>query len=411
MISLKKYILNNGLKVILHKDESTPIVTVNTLYNVGARDEQSDKTGFAHLFEHLMFGGSENIPVFDKPLQIVGGENNAFTNSNFTNYYITLPKENIETALWLESDRMLKLDFSEKKLNIQKNVVIEEYKQRYLNQPYGDVWLLLKPLAYKKHPYRWATIGKDISHIEKAKLKDVKDFFYKYYAPNNAILVVAGNIDFDETEHLINKWFGAINKRNIPERNLPVEPVQNNERKLKVERNVPYDAIFKVYHMCARNDKKYHSTDLLSDILSNGKSSRLYQSLVKEKKLFSDIDAYITGDIDEGLFIISGKLIKNIKMDTAENAINEEINKIKNSVVSDYELNKVKNKIESITVFLEMSVLTKAMNLAYFELIGDANNINNEVKKYLSVSKKQIHTLANEILQEKNCSTLYYYSK
>jgi len=303
MIKFDKFTLNNGLKVIVHKDKSTPIVAINLLYNVGSRDENPDKTGFAHLFEHLMFGGSKNIPVYDKPLQQVGGENNAFTNSNITNYYITLPKANIETAFWLESDRMLNLNFSEKSLNVQRNVVIEEYKQRYLNQPYGDVWLMLRPLAYKKHPYRWATIGKDVSHIENASLDDVKEFFYKYYAPNNAILTIAGDVETEQIKKLTEKWFGSIEKRNVPVRNLPVEPEQTEKREMSVTKDVPFNAIYKAYHMCSRNDKNYHATDLISDILANGKSSRFYQSLVKEKKIFSNIDAYITGDNDNGLFV------------------------------------------------------------------------------------------------------------
>ena len=325
MVKFDKFTLKNGLKVIVHNDPSTTIVAINVLYNVGARDENQDKTGFAHLFEHLMFEGSINIPSYDGPLQLAGGENNAYTTNDITNYYITLPKENIETAFWLESDRMLGLDFSEKKLEIQKNVVIEEFNQRYLNQPYGDVFLLLRPLAYKEHPYQWATIGKDISHIKNANLEDVKNFFAHHYAPNNAILTVAGNVTTEEIKLLAEKWFAPIEKRNISPRNLPKETKQKEPRTLKVERDVPFDAIYKAFHMSSKLDNEYYVTDLISDILSNGKSSRLYQSLVKEKKLFSEINAYITGDIDEGLFIVSGKLIDGIEMHKAENAIDLEI--------------------------------------------------------------------------------------
>ncbi|RLD60683.1 MAG: insulinase family protein [Bacteroidetes bacterium] len=408
MIKFDKFTLKNGLKVIVHKDKSTPIVAINILYNVGSRDENPNKTGFAHLFEHLMFGGSKNIPVYDKPLQLVGGENNAFTNTNITNYYLTLPKDNIETGFWLESDRMKNLNFSEKSLNVQRSVVIEEYKQRYLNQPYGDVWLMLRPLAYKKHPYRWATIGKDISHIENANLDDVKNFFNKYYAPNNAILTVAGDVETEQIKKYAEKWFGSIEKRNVPVRNLPAEPEQTEKREKSIKKEVPFNAIYKAYHMCSRNDKNYHATDLLSDILANGKSSRLYQSLVKKQKIFSNIDAYITGDIDNGLFIITGQLIKGTDMDVADKSIEKELELIKTNHISEYELTKVKNKVETILELSEMSVLNKAMNLSFHELLGDAENINLESKKYSDVNPKQINDIANNIFKESNCSTLFY---
>ncbi len=327
MINFDRFELNNGLKVIVHKDTSTTIVVVNILYNVGAKDEESDKTGFAHLFEHLMFGGSVNIPKYDEPLERVGGENNAFTNNDITNYYLTLPKQNIETAFWLESDRLLSLAFSQKSLEVQRNVVIEEYKQRYLNQPYGDAWLLLKPLAYKVHPYRWATIGKEISHIENANMDDVKYFFEKYYRPNNAILTIAGDVQLSEIKKLSQKWFGHLKRGKGFERTIPVEPEQTESRKLVVKRDVPYDAIYKAFHMCARVDKEYHTVDLMSDILSNGKSSRLYVELVKKQKIFSEINAYLTGDFHKGLFVISANLIKGVKIEEAEAAINYELEK------------------------------------------------------------------------------------
>jgi predicted Zn-dependent peptidase len=334
MIAFEKFTLENGLRVLVHKDESTPIVAVNILYNVGARNEHPDKTGFAHLFEHLMFGGSKNIAVFDEPLERVGGENNAFTNNDITNYYLTLPQQNLETAFWLESDRMNELAFSEKSLEVQRNVVVEEFKQRYLNQPYGDVWLLLRPLAYKIHPYQWSTIGKEISHIENATMEDVKAFFYRYYRPNNAIMVVAGNVDVVQIKHLSEKWFGNIPPGDEFQRNIPFEPLQTEERILSVERDVPYDAIYKTYHICKRTDKEYFSFDLISDILSNGKSSRFNNELVKKQKLFSEINAYHTGDIDNGLFVISGKLHQGIEMTIAENAIDNEIEKLKNEFVT-----------------------------------------------------------------------------
>lgn len=411
MIAFEKFELKNGLKVIVHKDETTPIVAFNLLYNVGARDENENQTGFAHLFEHLMFGGSINIPNFDEPLQNVGGDNNAFTSNDITNYYITIPKENLETAFWLDSDRMLSLAFTEKSLEVQRQVVIEEFKQNYLNQPYGDVWLLLRPLAYQKHPYKWATIGKEISHIENATMQDVKDFFYKHYLPNNAILVVAGDVDTENIKYLSEKWFGNINQGQVPYRNLPKEPQQIEERRLKVERDVPSNAIYKAYKMCNRIHPDYFATDLLSDILSLGDSSRLYKSLIKEQKLFSDINAYVMGSSDDGLFVISGNLSDGVNFDEAENAIIIELEKIKAASLSDAELQKVKNKQESSREFSETSVLTKAMNLAFAELNGDANLINIEANKYNDVTLKDIERVANQILTSTNCSTLIYAKK
>ncbi len=410
MIDFDKFELDNGLKVIVHKDTSTPIVAVNILYDVGARDEDPAKTGFAHLFEHLMFVGSLNIPKYDVPLEKAGGENNAFTNNDITNYYLTIPKQNLELAFWLESDRMLDLAFSDRSLEVQRNVVIEEFKQSYLNQPYGDVWLLLKPLAYKVHPYQWSTIGKEISHIENARMEDVKDFYNKYYNPGNAIMTIAGDIKMKDIEMLANKWFAPINSAKTPARNLPMEPIQKKERKLEVKRNVPFDAIYKAYHMCDRKDKDYYATDLLSDILSNGNSSRLFNRLIKEKRLFSELHAYISGDIDNGLFIIDGKLVKGKKMEEAENAINEEIEIITKQTVENDELQKVKNKIESNLEFSEMNVLDKAMNLSYSELLGDADLINHEKIKYQAVTKKQLLHSAQEVFRQDNCSTLYYYA-
>jgi predicted Zn-dependent peptidase len=408
MINFEKFTLDNGLKIIVHKDTSTPLVAFNVLYDVGAKDEQPDKTGFAHLFEHLMFGGSVNIPRYDEPLQKAGGENNAFTSNDLTNYYLILPKQNLETAFWLESDRMLSLAFSPKSLDVQKNVVIEEFKQVFLNQPYGDVWLLLRPLAYKVHPYQWSTIGKDISHIENARMEDVKAFYKKFYNPNNAILSVAGDVDIEKIKKLANKWFAPIKKDKKSLRKLPIEPEQKSPEKLTVKRNVPFNSIYKVFHTYSRRDKEFHTVDLLSDILSNGNSSRLQQELVKKQKLFSEINAFLTGEIENGLFVISGKLIKGISMQKAEEAINTELAKIKKDIIKKNELQKVKNKIESTLVFSEMNVLNKAMNLAFAELLGDASLINKEIEKYSVVTKEQINEQANFIFRENNCSTLYY---
>lgn len=408
MIQFSKYTLPNGLRVIHHHDISTPLVCMNILYDVGARDEDENKTGFAHLFEHLMFGGSVNIPNYDEPLQMVGGENNAFTTNDITNYYLTLPADNVETAFWLESDRMMSLAFGDKSLEVQRNVVIEEFKQRYLNQPYGDVWLILKPLCYKVHPYKWNTIGKEIKHIEDATMEDVKHFFKTHYHPSNAILVVAGNIDFNKTEALTEKWFGGIEGQAKQERNLPKEPKQNEARTLTVERNVPQNAIYKAYHVCNRYHADYYCMDVISDILSNGDSARLYNSLVKEQKLFTEINAYITGDLDEGMFIVSGKLCEGISFEQAEQAINHELEMMKKEVLSDNELQKIKNKIESIHVFSETSISNKALNLAVAELMGDANRVNTEIDYYLNMKAADIQAAANLYLQQENSNTLYY---
>jgi zinc protease len=408
MIQFSKYTLPNGLRVIHHHDISTPLVCMNILYDVGARDEDENKTGFAHLFEHLMFGGSVNIPNYDEPLQMVGGENNAFTTNDITNYYLTLPADNVETAFWLESDRMMSLAFGDKSLEVQRNVVIEEFKQRYLNQPYGDVWLILKPLCYKVHPYKWNTIGKEIKHIEDATMEDVKHFFKTHYHPSNAILVVAGNIDFNKTEALTEKWFGGIESQAKQERNLPKEPKQNEARTLTVERNVPQNAIYKAYHVCNRYHADYYCMDVISDILSNGDSARLYNSLVKEQKLFTEINAYITGDLDEWMFIVSGKLCEGISFEQAEQAINHELEMMKKEALNDNELQKIKNKIESIHVFSETSISNKALNLAVAELMGDANRVNTEIDYYLNMKAADIQAAANLYLQQENSNTLYY---
>ncbi|WP_410220825.1 M16 family metallopeptidase [Pedobacter sp.] len=408
MIHFNRFILANGLKVLVHEDDTTPMAVLNILYDVGARDEEEGRTGFAHLFEHLMFGGSVNIPSYDEPLQRVGGENNAFTSNDITNYYITLPAVNIETAFWLESDRMLSLAFSEKSLETQRNVVCEEFKQRYLNQPYGDVWLKLRPLAYQEHPYRWATIGQDLAQIENAKMEDVKAFFKKHYNPQNAIMVVGGNVKTEEVKQLAEKWFGDIPAGEKYHRNLPKEPVQTEMRKLTVEANVPLNAIYIAFKMPARLDKSYQIYDLMSDILSQGQSSRLFNSLLKEQKLFSDINAYITASIDQGLFIVEGKLVKEVKMEEAENAIWKELEKLTTEPVTENELTKVKNKSESIMVFSEMNLLDKAMNLAYYELLGDAANLNTEIDKYLKITAAEIQEAARETFKKEKSSTLYY---
>jgi len=408
MVKFNRFTLDNGLRVIVHEDHTTPMAVLNILYDVGARDEDPDKTGFAHLFEHLMFGGSVNIPVYDEPLQRVGGENNAFTTNDITNYYITLPAANIETAFWLESDRMLSLAFSKKSLEVQRNVVIEEFKQRYLNQPYGDVWLKLRPLVYKKHPYQWATIGKEIKHIEDAQMEDVKAFFTKHYNPQNAIMVVGGDVTTEQAKQLAEKWFGSIPAGQKYQRNLPQEPEQNEERRLTVAGKVPLNDVYIAFHMPGRLDEGYYEADLISDILSRGNSSRLYKTLVKDKQLFSEIHAYNMGSFDRGMFVVEGKPLENVSIETAEAAIWEELEIIKNELVSVDELTKVKNKTESTMVFSEMSLLDKAMNLAQFELFGDAEGLNHETDKYLAVTAEQIQKQAQEIFRKENSSTLIY---
>jgi zinc protease len=408
MVLFDRFTLDNGLKVLVHEDPTTPMAVVNILFDVGARDEDPDKTGFAHLFEHLMFGGSVNIPTYDEPLQRVGGENNAFTSNDITNYYITLPAVNLETAFWLESDRMLSLAFSEKSLEVQRNVVCEEFKQRYLNQPYGDVWLKLRPMAYKKHPYQWATIGKVLEHIENATIDDVKDFFKKHYNPSNAILVVGGSVKTEQVKLLAEKWFGDIPGLGKPSRNLDPEPEQTLERKLTVQANVPLNAIYTAFHMPSRTDENYFAVDLISDILSRGNSSRLFRKLLKEQKLFSEINAYLTGSLDAGLFVIEGKPLPGVSMEIAEASIWHELELLKTAVVPIEELTKVKNKIESTMVFSEMSLLDKAMNLAFFELLGDADRLNSETQKYLDVTAEEIQNQASQIFRKENSSTLYY---
>ncbi|MCX2585473.1 M16 family metallopeptidase [Pedobacter sp. MR22-3] len=408
MVDFNRFTLANGLKVLVHEDPTTPMAVLNILYDVGARDEDPDKTGFAHLFEHLMFGGSVNIPSYDEPLQRVGGENNAFTSNDITNYYITLPAENIETAFWLESDRMLSLAFSEKSLETQRNVVCEEFKQRYLNQPYGDVWLKLRPLAYKKHAYRWATIGKELSHIENATMDDVKAFFKKHYTPQNAILVVGGNVKTEDVKKLAEKWFEPIPAGEKYVRNLVQEDVQTEARTETVKANVPLNAIYMAFKMPGRLNSNYYAFDLLSDILSRGQSSRLYNSLLKEQKLFSDINAYISSSLDTGLFIVEGKLVEGVAMETAEKAIWKELDQLKAELVSVNELTKVKNKVESVLVFSEMSLLDKAMNLAYYELLGDATLLNQEAGEFLKVTDEDIKRIANETFGREQSSTLYY---
>lgn len=407
-MKINKLTLSNGLRLVHYEDLSTQMVALNIVYDVGARDEHPDHTGFAHLFEHLMFGGSVNIPDYDAPLQSAGGENNAWTNNDITNYYLTVPKPNVEIGFWLESDRMLSLAFNEQSLEVQRGVVMEEFKQRCLNQPYGDVGHLIRPLAYRVHPYRWPTIGKDLSHIEQATLEEVKAFFYRFYAPNNAVLSVTGNISWEETVRLTEKWFGPIPRREVPVRNLPQEVAQTEARRQVVERPVPLDALFMAYHMCSREHSDYYAFDILSDILSNGRSSRLNRRLVQEQKLFSSIDAYISGTRDAGLLHISGKPAAGVSLEEAEAAVCKELEELQQTAIEEQELEKVKNKFESTQIFGNINYLNVATNLAWFELTGQAEDIDREVERYRVVTAEQLKRVAREAFREENSVVLYY---
>ena len=411
MIQFDKFTLANGLRVLVHEDSSTPMAVVNVMYDVGARDEDPGKTGFAHLFEHLMFGGSINIPSYDEPLQVAGGENNAYTTNDLTNYYCQLPAENIETAFWLESDRMVSLAFSKKSLEVQRKVVMEEFKEHYINKPYGDVWFKMRELAYTVHPYRWQTIGKELSHIEKATITDVKKFFFKHYCPSNAILVVAGNTSNAQVKALAEKWFGDIPAGKKYLRQLPAEPKQVAPRKAVVKANVPLDALYKCWHMSARLDDGYYAAELITDILSGGGSSRLYQALVKEQQLFSNIECYHFGSADTGLLTIEGKLVKGVKMEDADKAVEVEVEKITQQLIEEKELEKVKNKTEASLAFEDMSVMSRASSLANYELLGDAGLINEELTKYHSITREDIRRYAQQIFDTNNCNTLYYYAE
>jgi predicted Zn-dependent peptidase len=410
VIKFEKFSAANGLKVIIHEDRTTPMVAMNILYNAGSKFEHPNRTGLAHLMEHLMFSGSANIPDFDSPLQLAGGENNAYTNNDITDFYDYIPAGNLETAFWLESDRMLSPDFSETSLDIQKKVVIEEYKQRYLSQPYGDVMLLLRPVVYEKHPYRWPTIGMDISHLEKIKLDDVKNFFRSRYSPHNAILSLAGNIDPGKAVELINKWFGEVPIRNIPSPELPVEPDQKSKKIITIERNVPSDLLYKAWHVCRRADDDFRVLDLLTDLLAGGESGRLHEILVREKKMFSEVNAYLSGDIDPGLLFFYGKLMAGVDIYRAEEEVTLIFDRLKTSLPDKTEMEKVRNRFESITLMSNLSVLDKAVNLCNFELLGDAGLINSQVDSFRKIQPFQVTEATGKYISEDNCTTLYYRS-
>ncbi len=408
MIPIRRHILSNGLRIVHHYDATTRMTALNLLYDVGSKDEHPGRTGFAHLFEHLMFGGSVNIPDFDTPLQLAGGDNNAWTSNDVTNYYIVLPTHNIETAFWLESDRMLSLAFSPESLAVQKQVVIEEFKQRNLNQPYGDAFGLLRSMAYRVHPYRWEVIGESPDHIAEASLDEVKAFFFAHYAPNNAILSISGSLPFDEAIALCEKWFAPIPRREVALRNLPQEPIQTEARRMTVERDVPLDAIYKAYHMVDRRHPDYQVCDALSDVLGTGRSSRLYRSLVMEQKLFTEVDASVTGEIEPGLFLVKGKLSPGVSLEQGEEAIERELARIGTNGIDSRELDRVVNRFESNDLFSNLHYLNKATNLAYYELLGRAEDIDAEVEKYKRLTVEEVWRVANTMLLPENSSTLYY---
>lgn len=408
MINYTKHILSNGLTLLVMEDVSTPMVSVNTLYSVGARDEDPSRTGFAHLFEHLMFGGTSEVPDFDRVVTEVGGESNANTNNDFTQYYLTVPASYLETALWLESDRMRHIDLSSSKLAVQQSVVIEEYNYRYINQPYGDIWLLLRPLCYKVHPYRWCTIGADIRHVQEATQADVESFFKRYYCPANAIIAVAGNVKSDEVVRLVEKWYGDIPSGERATHQLPAEPEQTESRRLDVKRDVPADALYLAYPTCGRIDSDMPAVDLVSDILSNGPSSRLYNSLVKERALFGELDAFITGDVDPGLFVISGKLRGGVSLDEARKAVEEELERMTTTKVPEHELEKVKNKYESTFCFSQYRTIDCAMALCYYEWLGHLEWINDEPEIYRQVTAEDIRRVSEELFRLEHENWMYY---
>jgi len=411
MLQFERFTLDNGLRVLVHIDKATPMVAVNVLYDVGARDEDAHRTGFAHLFEHLMFGGSVNIPEYDEPLQMAGGENNAYTTNDITNYYIQLPLQNIETAFWLESDRMLSLAFSEKSLETQRKVVSEEFKEHYLNKPYGDAWDKLRKLAYKQHPYQWMTIGKDLKQIEEAQLEDVKAFFFKHYRPVNAVLCVAGNVTVDEVKALSQKWFGTIPEGEKYTRQLPAEPEQTEARSENVYADVPFDSLYKAWHMAGRLEQPYYAADLITEIMGSGYSSRLYQRLVKEEQLFSNINCYHTGSLDPGLLVVEGKIREGRTIEEANEAVEKEIEILLQGGVTDEELKKAKNKIEAMISFEDLALLSRANNLAFYELLGDAELINKEWERYQEVTSEYLKETAEHIFRKQNCNTLFYRKK
>ncbi len=411
MITYDKRQLDNGLTVIVNRDRASRMAAVNLLYKVGARNESTHRTGLAHLFEHLMFRGTHEVPDFDTPVQMACGDNNAFTNNDYTDFYITLPVGNIETALWLESDRMTGLDLSQEAIEVEKRVVIEEFRQRYLNQPYGDQNMLLRDMVYKSHPYRWATIGLSPEHIEKASAEEIRDFYRRFYHPSNAILSISADIEPERVFYLAEKWFAPIEDRPYAIPAIEPEPEQQQARRLEVERDVPATTITIAFQMGDRLSRDFFLGDMTSDLLAGGDSARLYERLIKHKRLFASTNAYISGDVDRGMFVFTGQLLPSTTEAEAEAAIWEEIDDLRACNITEYEVEKVKNKFEANTLFGELNVMNKAMNLGYYEMIGDLELINREVEIYRSQQAADVADFSKRTFRKENSSTLIYRAK
>lgn len=408
MIQFSKHTFENGLRFIYHEDSSTPFIVVNVLYDIGAKHENPERTGFAHLFEHLMFEGTTNQPNYDHPIQLAGGSNNAFTNNDFTNYYIKLPKENVEMALWLEADRMLNLDINAASLSNQQKVVIEEFKENYTNKPYGDVWHILREMIFEKHPYQWPTIGKDYNHIAEASLEEVVNFYKKHYQPSNAILSICGNIEEAKALKYAAQLMGSLPSVPTTEKLLPVEPIQTQAKSKTVLKSVPQDAIYVVFKVPGRNDAAYYIADILTDLLASGKSSRLNERLVRQQQLFTRVDAYTTGSIDIGTFVFEGRLMEGITPEQGLAAIWKEIEILKSELIPEKELNKIKNKLLTYLAFSENDLMNRAIGLCYHELLGDAASINDDEAKYIAITSEQIQAFAQNFLNEAQSNTLLY---
>ena len=462
-LQFKRHILTNGLRLIVHEDHSTPLASCNVVYNVGSRDENPDLTGMAHLFEHFMFTGSKNIPDYDAQLQSVGAINNAYTTQDITHYYITLPAVNIEHALWLESDRMMELAFQQEKLDIQKHVVIEEFKENFLNRPYGDIWMLYNQFYFQKHPYQWLPIGKEISHIEKVSMEDMKAFFYRYYRPNNAVLTISGDVKFEEIVPLVEKWFGAIpagpissvetqciaslqdtrtgthngapiyhksssvetrhgmslqdtrEKQNTQgkgglsqRKTYPQEDPPTQHRLFEVQRNVPADMLFKGWPTCGRLETDFYAYDMLSDLFGSGQSSYLYKKFVMEEAIFTDISAYITGTLDPGIFIIGGRPAEGVSIEEADQKLNDFLYQLPENCISSHDLQKVKNRVESIILQNDIKIEDRSSSLAVAECFSCAEDFNDETNRYFAVTEEQINTLCHNMFRRKQEATMYY---
>ncbi len=408
---LNKHTLDNGLRIVHKQDDTTQMVTMNILYNVGSKHEREDKTGFAHLFEHLMFGGSINIPNYDTPLQLAGGTNNAYTTSDFTDYYLTVPAANVETGFWLESDRMMSLAFTPASLEVQRKVVMEEFKQHYLTPPYGDISHLMSGLSYKKHHYMWPTIGKCLDHIADAKMEDVKDFFFRFYAPNNAILSVVGGISMEEVVRLAEKWFGPVPRRDTDRTPLPQEPEQTEQRRMTVERDVPADVLYMSFHIPGMMQEGFHSADMISDILSVGKSCRLNKHLVEDKHVFTSIDAYIQPRVDTGLLYICGMPAEDVDIAEAEESVWRELECLRNDGITSEELEKVKNKFETTKATEMLNRQKLAEHLSIYEMLGDAGLYADEARKYGSIDAEQFMSTCRSTLKRERSNVLWYLRK